>query len=266
MLQNLKHRLVLWAKSLIYGRRGEAYSVMGQRLYFVPGTRPVRLKYRNSSNSIVRYDALQIEHLCACLGAGDFAMDIGTHAGQHALIMAMLCGEKGRVIAFEPDVHARKLLAQNIALNRNIAPPRVEVMALSDHNGMATFFSNGGDANSSLSLSGLSPAMDKQFERMEVPVIRFDDYMRDNALPMPKFVKIDTEGAEIRILQGAESLLASDAEIVCELHPYAWEGFGNSLDDLTSIIAKFGRHMRYLDQAEPVVGEPVYGVVVLERE
>ena len=238
----------------------------GRTLRFLPGTRPVRASYRTSPNAISRYDALQIDLLCASLGDGDFAMDIGTHAGQHALIMAWLCGQKGKVIAFEPDYHARKLLARNIGLNPGIAPPKVETIALSDRNGTATLYSRGGDANSSLSLQSLSREPIEGVEQFEVPVCRFDDYLCDNGLPMPKFVKIDTEGAEIRILMGAESLLASDAEIVCELHPYAWEGFGNSLAELEAILARFNRQMRYLDEKHPLVGAPVYGVVLLERK
>ena len=67
------------------------------------------------------------------------------------------------------------------------------------------------------------------------------------------------------ILRGAETVLASDAVILCELHPYAWEGFGTSADDLATLLARFGRKMRYLDQAHPVEGPPIYGIVLIER-
>ena len=102
-------------------------------------------------------------------------------------------------------------------------------------------------------------------EQMDVTLSTLDDYLQQNGLPIPKLVKIDTEGAEIRILKGAEALLASDAEILCELHPYAWEGFGSSFEELQELLAKCGRRMRYLDQSQPAQGYPEYGVVVLER-
>jgi hypothetical protein len=61
MLAAAKNRLVLWIKRRIYARRGEPYRIQGQTLRYIPGSRPVRLRYKNSSNAIVRYDALQVK-------------------------------------------------------------------------------------------------------------------------------------------------------------------------------------------------------------
>lgn len=264
-MAGFRHRAALAIKRLLYGRRGEPYAVAGTTLRFVPGTRPVQLKYRNSPNGVARYDALQVELIAELLQPGDFAIDIGAHAGQYALIMAARCGAGGRVISFEPDAHARRHFAANVALNPGIARPALEPLALSDASGSATLFSRGGDSNSSLSLSGLPTMAIEDLEQMDVTLCALDDYLREHGLPAPRLVKIDTEGAEIRILSGARALLASDAVILCELHPYAWEGFGNSFADLQELLAQSGRHMRYIDQAAPAQGEPAYGVVLLER-
>lgn len=56
------HHAVILAKRLIYWH-GEPYEIDGQTLRFVPGTRPIRLKYADSPNWINRYDALQIRWL-----------------------------------------------------------------------------------------------------------------------------------------------------------------------------------------------------------
>lgn len=266
MFRELKFKAILALKQLLYGRRGEPFRIAGTTLRFVPGTRPILPKYRNSANDISRYDALQVEQIAQRLKPGDLAMDIGAHAGQYALIMAACCGPSGKVIAFEPDSHAREILLENLALNPGIARPVVEEFALSDHSGPATLFSRGGDSNSSLSLSGLPTMAVEDLEQIDVTLCTLDDYLRQRGLPFPKLIKIDTEGAEILILRGAEAVLASDAEILCELHPYAWEGFGNSLADLQALLEKSGRRMRYIDQPQPVLGEPIYGVVYLERQ
>jgi FkbM family methyltransferase len=265
MIQAFKHRAVLAIKHLLYGRSGEPYRVAGTVLRFVPGTRPVLAKYRTSPNSVVRYDALQVEMVVEQLQPGDFALDIGAHAGQYALIMATRCGPSGKVIAFEPDHYARKVFARNLDLNQATPMPTIEALALSDRSGSATLYSRGGDSNSSLSLSGLPSSALEDLEQLDVTLCTLDDYLEQNGLPVPNLVKIDTEGAEIRILQGAQALLASDAEILCELHPYAWEGFGSSLAELQALLAKSGRQMRYIDEAKAVEGEPIYGVVSLER-
>jgi FkbM family methyltransferase len=177
--------------------------------------------------------------------------------------MAAMCGATGQVVAFEPDPHARQMLRRNLRLNPRIKTPRIESMAVSDAPGEAILYSRRGNANSSLARSGLGGRVADGCEKIVVPVVTLDSYLMRRAFT-PRWVKIDTEGAEIRILKGAQRLLASDAGIICELHPYAWAEFGNTCDELEQLVAASRRRIRYLDQRDEI-GEVKYGVVVLER-
>lgn len=246
------HELVIQAKKLAYPG-GEPYRLNEHTLRFIPGYRPVRAKYATSDNAVSRYDALEMELLRRSVRPGDFAVDVGAHAGQYAISMAALCGPEGRVVAFEPDPAARALLSRAIALNPHIKAPVVDTRAVSDSSGETLFFSQDGNSNSSLVAAENS-------EPVRVETCRLDDVVDD-----PDWVKIDTEGAEIRILKGAPRLLKSPANFLVELHPYAWDGFGNTFEELVEVVRESGRRMRYLDRAEPLVADPVYGVVVLER-
>ena len=77
----------------------------------MPGTRPVRVRYVHSvDDAVARYDALQIKLFSSCLVEGDTALDIGAHYGVYSVLMAALCGQTGRVVAFEPDPYAREVL------------------------------------------------------------------------------------------------------------------------------------------------------------
>ena len=60
-------------------------------------------------------------------------------------------------------------------------------------------------------------------------------------------------------------MLASRATILCELHPYAWQQFGNSLQELKELAAQCGRRIRYLDQDLEIGENADYGIVALER-
>jgi FkbM family methyltransferase len=233
-------------------------------LRYAPGTRPVRARYAASADINARYDALQVGLLASGLRAGDTALDVGGHAGQYALIMAAICGRAGTVVTFEPDPHARRLLERNVALNPAIKPPIVEALAVADAPGEAVLYSRGGDSNSSLARSAIGEASAAVAERFTVPVVTLDGYLAAKGLATPSWVKIDTEGAEIRILAGAPRLLASPANIVCELHPYAWAEFGDSFDGLRTLAAGAGRRLRYLDEDAPA-DEARYGTVLLER-
>ena len=262
---SLYQALVLGGKKLIYGNRGEPYRIAGRTLRYLPGTRPVRLEYLDSPNDNVRYDALQLKLLAGGLSEGDVAIDIGAHCGQYAILMAAMCGSTGTVVAFEPDPYAYDLLKRNLALNPAIKPPRIERVAVSDQPGTAVLFSMHGDSRSSLARSAVETPDHKALEQFEVPVVKLDEYLAAHGIQEPRWIKIDTEGAEIRILKGAAGVLSSRAGIVCELHPYAWAEFGSHFEELRDLAARSGRRIRYLDQPDEFRGEPRYGTVLLER-
>ena len=265
MVSAIRHKFVLGVKRFIYGKRGEPYVIAGRTLRYTPGTRPVRTRYANSSNDNSRYDALQVQLFAEHLREGDTAIDIGAHCGQYCILMAAMCGATGNVVAFEPDPHARKTLMQNLQLNPGIKRPIVETLAVSDVRGEAVLYSRRGNSQSSLARSGIGEADAPDLERIVVPLVSLDAYVAQNGVPVPRGIKIDTEGAEIRVLKGATKLLAGDTEIVCELHPYAWAGFGNSFEELKALVRNAGRRMRYLDEHSEIGSDAKYGVVLLER-
>jgi FkbM family methyltransferase len=264
MTANFRHKFVLELKRALYGQRGEPYRIHGQTLRYVPGTRPVRLRYTRSQNVVARYDALQVLWLSTHLAEGDTAVDIGAHYGMYSILMAAKCGQTGRVAAFEPDPYAREVLEKNVSLNPSIKRPAVEVCACSDEIGEATLFSRGGNSQSSLVRSAVEFSAEHKSQAIRVPLITLDSYLAEHNLGQPRCVKIDAEGAEIRILKGAKQVLASNAGVVCELHPYAWSEFGNTFEELKDLAAAAGRRIRYLDQDDEIGDQADYGAVVLE--
>lgn len=265
MLAPLRHRSALAVKRLLYGRRGEPYHVQGKVLRYLPGTRPVRLRYLNSKNGITRYDAMQVEWFSTRLTEGDTAVDIGAHWGIYTVLMAAMCGQSGNVAAFEPDPYARAVLLKNLALNPEIKRPFIEASACSDGPGEATLFSRGGNSQSSLARSAVEFTPDQTAEKISVPLVSLDSYLESHRLPEPRWVKIDAEGAEIRILKGAPRVLNGNSGILCELHPYAWEEFGNTFSELKELVHAAGRHIRYIDEDRDIGDQPRYGTVLLER-
>lgn len=99
---------------------------------------------------------------------------------------------------------------------------------------------------------------------MTVPLTTLDGYS-ERAGIAPNLVKIDVEGAEVAVLRGAQRLLASDATVLCELHPFAWERNGVSFSDLIAALKPSGRRIRYLGADQDLSGEPEYGIAELIR-
>lgn len=259
-----RHDLVVRLKTLIYGRFGEPYRIGGKTLRYIPGTRPVRLKYCNSSNDNNRYDALQVKLFSEAIKEGDFCVDVGAHAGQYAILMAAFAGQSGRIVAFEPDPYARVKFLRNLELNPGLTTVDIEPIALSDTGGSATLFSMQGNSQSSLAMTGIGEVNAFKAEQIEVVTQTLDEFLEKRKLSPPDWLKIDAEGAEIKILAGAAGVLASDTKIVCELHPYAWGEFGDSFADLLDLVRGARRSIRYLDEADSPIKDPKYGLVLID--
>jgi FkbM family methyltransferase len=266
-MSETQHRSVLAAKTWFFAGRGEPYRIGGKTLRFVPGTRPVRLRYQAAENAVNRYDALQLAWMLNNLAEGDLAIDVGANYGQCTVVMAAKCGVPGNVIAFEPNPHACDVLKRNFDLNPSVKRATIESIACSNvAGGDVELYHNGNSSNSALVPFIAGNHASDALRSFRVPVTTLDTYLVQRGLPEPCFVKIDTEGAEIRILQGARNVLASRAAVLCELHPYAWQQFGNSLRELKDLAAQCGRRIRYLDQDSEIGEDADYGIVALERD
>lgn len=254
---------IIQGKKAWYWKRGEPLRIGQYTLRYVPGSRPTRVVYANSDDVVTRNDARQVKYFLDNVRPGDFVLDIGANAGQYAVLFSAFVGPLGKVISFEPDPAHRSVLRTNIALNgfRNVL---VEPFAASDKKAQHSFFSRANDQMSSLVRSGLGTNFNARDVREHtVTTVRLDDYLRDQGLPWPNWVKIDAEGAEVNILRGAHQLLESKAKIVCELHPYAWPEFGTSFSQFLSIIARCERSVRYLDESLKIEDGAFHGSVVI---
>lgn len=263
MLRKFSNDGIILIKKFIYSKRGEPFVAGNRTLHYVPGTRPTKFKYVDSADITIRNDVIQMKYFVDMVKQSDFVLDVGGHVGQYAVLFASLASS-GKVVSFEPDIAARKVLHRNLELNGFTGNVTVENVALSDINGTHIFFSMGGDSMSSLVKSGLgSNASSADIQEHNVTTMKMDDYLSVNGLSFPDWIKLDTEGAEINILKGAREVLKSKATILCELHPYAWEEFGTSYSDLLSIIKQSGRKMRYLDESLRLEDGPHYGTVLI---
>ncbi len=267
MPQSLKpaawHNAVITAKNYWYGKRGEPITYGAHKLRYIPGTRPVKLKYADSTDMVVRNDARQLQFFVEHVKPGDFVMDIGGNVGQYAVLFCSLVGQSGRVVSFEPDPTHRDVLIRNLQLNKCLDQAIVEDAALSDVNGAHVFFSRK-DQMSSLVKSGLGTNADlADVTEHVVTTTRIDDYLQAKGFGFPRWVKIDTEGAEINVLRGADGLLRSGATVVCELHPYAWEEFGTSFEELRSIVKTNQKEIRYLDPGFKIDDGPLHSTVII---
>lgn len=143
------------------------------------------------------YEPAQTRLFTTTVRPGDTVLDIGAHAGYYALLASVLTGEHGTVWAFEPDARNFAFLEKHARINHrsNIRP---QPLAVSDTNGMARFGVGTGSGTGHLTDTGT----------LEVQTVRLDDFCQSRSI-RPAVVKIDVEGAEGAVLDGARELLSA---------------------------------------------------------
>lgn len=154
---------------------------------------------------------------------GDAFIDVGANIGFYSV----RCAVAGAIVAaFEPTTRAADAIDVNAALAGVGHRVRVERCAIADDDGEA-WFCDGGDVGNALGSSGSGRL---------VPVRRLDSLAGAIAAPMAHGItvlKVDAEGADLRVLEGAKRFIDSRRPI---LLVEAWDG-GR---DLRALLERIG--------------------------
>lgn len=145
-----------------------------------------------------RDDAAIVRLARALLPRDGVFIDVGANVGLHTLAIAHHVSEGGAVVAFEPHPVNHRLLVHNLEQNclRHVV---AENCGLAEAAATLTGTARADGGNWSLASRG-----DYQFE---VRLVRLDDYLCDHPLPRLDLMKIDVEGAEVRVLRGARQTI-----------------------------------------------------------
>ena len=141
---------------------------------------------------------------------GRVVYDIGANVGPYTLIAAHRVGSGGHVYAFEPGYATFAHLCDNIVLNG--CQDRVTPLSipLSARTGMARFAYHmlfpGHARHAGLEAGSLVGESAPAYEQ-PVPAMRLDDVVRLFVLAPPQVLKIDVDGAEVMVLEGAGDTL-----------------------------------------------------------
>ena len=133
-------------------------------------------------------------------------MDIGANVGFYAMRRAITY-EDLQVYAFEPSRPAFSRLKRNIETNR-LSNVLAFNHAIGNHSGSIRFDVAQPSIRSCVSENG----------SVEVPCKTLDDVVREHKLSHVDSIKINTEGYEVFVLQGAKATLQRVSRVVLELH------------------------------------------------
>ena len=177
------------------------------------------------------------EFLRNSVRADDVVIEVGANVGAHTLLLADLVGPRGTVIAFEPTAWARDKLAANMARNPRLCS-RISVRP--------ELVTNHELATPTLNIRSSFPITNwrSSGETVSAAPLALDAL----SLQRLDLVKIDVDGYDYKVLQGAVRLLAEFRPLVLiELCEYTLNAQGDSVRDILRLMASLGYGASYED-------------------
>ncbi len=179
---------------------------------------------------------------------GMCVFDAGANIGYYTLLAARAVGPSGRVYAFEPEPGNYSLLSRNVAEN-GFTNVQLLNAAVSDRAGTARLHLDLANLGAHSFEAGSVPT--PSGHSVEVETVRLDDFVQEaRAFEAGVLVKVDVQGAEALVVDGARELLSLDrVAVLLEIWPDALARAGADAGDLLATLQGFG--FRFEDVESP---------------
>lgn len=182
--------------------------------------------------------------LTSVLREGDTFVDVGTHVGFFSTLAASLVGSAGRVVSFEPEERNFRQLSEHVSINGFTNVDAICAAVGSEQRAAELWVNvdnDGGHALWDVGRHGFNAKSRRSPKSRMVQVTTLDSEFAGEQRDIPKLIKIDVEGSELRVLQGAEGLLRRQVPyVVCEINRFALEQMGATEDELRAYMASLG--------------------------
>lgn len=139
------------------------------------------------------YERDKVEAFAEVVRPGHVVWDIGAHVGFYTLLASRRVGPLGKVYAFEP-LRRNLIYLLDHVLNNDARNVKVFELAVGDREGTASFDDSTYNSHAMGRLS--------EGGRLQVEVIRLDDFAPREDLRPPSVIKMDVEGGEAAALRG----------------------------------------------------------------
>jgi FkbM family methyltransferase len=203
-----------------------------------------------------RHASYETELIVSLLRPGNIAIDVGADVGLFTVAMANAVGPSGLVLAIEPHPESQAIL--KLALKaRHLSWVRLIPAALGCRNGWATLcttFDPCGREKTAFSRIVKQDARDDSAIQRRVALKTLDELVHEYQLNRLDFLKIDVEGFEWDVLQGAQDCLRNFAPILLiELEDPHAEFYGRSVAGIVEMLADV-QYRRWTPMGKPEGG------------
>ncbi|GJM10109.1 MAG: hypothetical protein DHS20C11_23850 [Lysobacteraceae bacterium] len=155
------------------------------------------------------------ECLARAISPGMTVVDVGANYGYFAVLMAALAGPKGRLIAIEANPAAADLLQVTLKRNGFMGRSKLHRVAVADKDQGTAWLRYAADTMNG-NIHDKAPKLKSEQDRLvEVPLATLDSLIAPGT--RVDVMKVDIEGAERAMWQGARRVLAENPKIAIAL-------------------------------------------------
>jgi FkbM family methyltransferase len=180
------------------------------------------------------YEPLNTSLFKRILTRGATVVDVGANIGYFTFLAASLVGKNGRVVAVEAHLRNFEILSRAVQENRleQVLPLN---MGLSDEDGSAEVIM--ADQNEYANRTA-SMVPQPGLSGPTVPLRRLDDCLKEWNIEAIDLLKVDVDGFETKVLEGAAEALNSGRvkNVIVELDEHWLTASGSSVEELQALL------------------------------
>jgi FkbM family methyltransferase len=165
---------------------------------------------------------------------GFYVVDAGAFRGWYTTISSKIVGSNGFVLSFEPEPHNFEILHKVILLGK-LKNVKAFKLALSDNNGFEFLYLSESPSMHSLVLK-------RSNKRYTVPCMRLDTIATLIKIPKLDLIKIDVEGAELKVLKGCK-IVINEFQPIFSIDVNHYDG---EFEEISSFMKEFNYEIRPL--------------------
>ena len=184
------------------------------------------------------YEPYETHYFSQQIRPDDICLDVGGNVGYFSFLMAQKAKD-GQVHVFEPIPLNIALLNASTVLN-GFTNLQIHQCAVGSESGDITFTISNDSAYSSIYNTNRKSIA----QTLSVPLISLDEYIAKNNLPRVDILKVDVEGAEKLVIDGAKKLFSDSKNsprlVMLELYEPGLLVFSTTIDDVIATMKGFG--------------------------
>jgi|GEM_PF-2369345 len=212
----------------MYGKKDTEVQFRGAR--FVMPTKDITLTPSVMSGVFERHELDIFERACS---AGATVVDVGANIGLYSVVAAQRIGASGRVYAFEPVPENIAFLRKNLELNRVTDRVAVQEMAVGEADGELEIFLS----DRQIGTHSAAKAPVGGSTSVKVPMRSVDAFVANIRISRIDVVKVDVEGYDGQVLQGALQTLRQHKPVLfIEYSPSLLEACGQNPDEFVALM------------------------------